>query len=45
MSVEECFQELEKICTEGQAKEIYPNRFDKVLGVGAAGKVYLYRRG
>lgn len=44
MTNEQCIEELKKICRPEKATEVYPNKFSTQLGVGAAGKVYLYDR-
>ena len=44
MSVEECLEGLRPICRPENAKDVYTEKFERTLGVGAAGKVCLYRR-
>merc|ERR1712228_13646 len=43
MSVEECIEALRPMCRPEKAKEVYPERSKKTLGIGAAGKVLLHR--
>jgi len=44
MTAEECLEGLRQICRPEKARDVYPDKFEKTLGVGAAGKVCLYRR-